>query len=414
MSGAPAAPAAPLSAEEVDAGWDDVLGSEDRDPIAGLRSDPAINYGDAGDDDVEAKPIELEPDLPKNPGADEIDPVTARDHAEDSTAKPVDLGKKVRNVVGVKFASAGKIYLFDGGDDSYQAGESIIVESDRGPRMATVADDAVRAANKQLKKILRRPDKNDYRAAERNEDKAREVLRAARERSRELRMAIKVFRAEYAHTGKRVRIYFTAEQRVDFRGLVQDLSRTLHTRVEMRQTGVRDQAKMVGGIGSCGRELCCTTWLPEFVPVSIKNAKDQGLVLNPTKVSGQCGRLKCCLVYEQALYSELRKGLPKMGKRVVTADGEGRVVEVDVLHQRIRVSLGHGEFKVYPATEVERMFPAQQPNQPGTSKKSRSRKPRRDAEKTGGDAQPPAEPAKPAASNDTIAATEPDSGESES
>jgi cell fate regulator YaaT (PSP1 superfamily) len=122
---------------------------------------------------------------------------------------------------------------------------------------------------------------------------------------------------------------------------------------------VRDEAKMVGGIGSCGQELCCTTWLPEFVPVSIKMAKDQGLVLNPTKVSGQCGRLKCCLVYEQATYAEMRKGLPKLGKRVITPTGEGRVVEVDVLRQRIRVAYGPGESTVHPAGDVKPMFPPQ-------------------------------------------------------
>jgi hypothetical protein len=123
---------------------------------------------------------------------------------------------------------------------------------------------------------------------------------------------------------------------------------------------VRDEAKLVGGIGSCGLELCCTTFLPAFSPVSIKMAKDQNLVLNPSKVSGQCGRLKCCLVYEQATYAELRKGLPKVGKRVVTDAGEGRVVEVDVLRQRVRVSFGPGAFETYAATEVKPMFPPQQ------------------------------------------------------
>ncbi|MBL4632945.1 MAG: hypothetical protein JKY56_03685, partial [Kofleriaceae bacterium] len=133
-------------------------------------------------------------------------------------------------------------------------------------------------------------------------------------------------------------------------------------RVDLRHFGARDEAKLVGGIGSCGQELCCTTWLPAFVPVSIKNAKDQGLVLNPSKVSSQCGRLKCCLVYEQDHYAELRKGLPKLGKRVITQDGfEGRVVEVDVLHQRIRVGIGRGESKVYGKDEVKPMFASQAP-----------------------------------------------------
>ena len=146
---------------------------------------------------------------------------------------------------------------------------------------------------------------------------------------------------------------------------MRDLSTTSGARIELRQVGARDEAKQVGGIGSCGQELCCTTWLPEFVPVSIKMAKDQGMVLSPTKVSGQCGRLKCCLVYEQATYAELRKGLPKLGKRVVTATGEGRVVEVDVIRQRVRVAFGPGESQVLPASEVKPLFPPQ--GKPGAS-----------------------------------------------
>src|SRR3954451_12070727 len=142
------------------------------------------------------------------------------------------------------------------------------------------------------------------------------------------------------------------------RQFIHELGRATPTPVQLRALGVRDEAKAVGGIGSCGLTLCCTTWLPDFVPVSIKMAKDQGLVLSPTKVSGQCGRLKCCLVYEQAGYAELRKGLPKLGKRVVGARGEGRVVEVDVLRQRVRVSYGPGDTEVVAASEVRPMFPS--------------------------------------------------------
>jgi hypothetical protein len=170
---------------------------------------------------------------------------------------------------------------------------------------------------------------------------------------------VKVFRAELVGgRNDRLMLYITTEERVDLRELVRDLSSATSARVELRQLGARDEAKAVGGIGSCGLTLCCTTWLPEFVPVSIKMAKDQGLVLNPTKVAGQCGRLKCCLVYEQAGYAELRKGLPKLGKRVVTARGEGRVVEVDVLRQRVRVSYAPGESEVLVAADVKPLFPS--------------------------------------------------------
>lgn len=167
-----------------------------------------------------------------------------------------------------------------------------------------------------------------------------------------------MFRVEKA--GQKLNVYYTSDERLDLRDFVRDVGNATNLRLELRQLGVRDEAKMVGGIGSCGLTLCCTTWLPDFVPVSIKMAKDQGLVLSPTKVSGQCGRLKCCLVYEQAGYAEMRKGLPKLGKRVVSPKGEGRVVEVDVLRQRIRVSYGPGDTEVLPASEVKPMFPSGQ------------------------------------------------------
>ncbi len=182
---------------------------------------------------------------------------------------------------------------------------------------------------------------------------------------------MKVYRVELVGPpgrGGRLNVYYTSDERLDLREFIRDVGRELgnpNMRIELRQLGVRDEAKAVGGIGSCGLTLCCTTWLPDFVPVSIKMAKDQGLVLSPTKVSGQCGRLKCCLVYEQAAYAELRKGLPKLGKRVISQRGEGRVVEVDVLRQRIRVSYGMGDTEVLPATEVKPLFPAgNQPRAP--------------------------------------------------
>src|SRR5262249_18216827 len=193
-----------------------------------------------------------------------------------------------------------------------------------------------------------------------------------------LRLPLKVFRVEVLTPsgssgssgqlgrGARLNVYYTTDERLDLRDFIHDVSAALGgARVELRQLGVRDEAKAVGGIGSCGLTLCCTTWLPEFVPVSIKMAKDQGLVLSPTKVSGQCGRLKCCLVYEQAGYAELRKGLPKLGKRVISARGEGRAVEVDLLRQRVRVSYGRGDTEAWPDNDVRPMFPSG--NQPRLS-----------------------------------------------
>jgi cell fate regulator YaaT (PSP1 superfamily) len=219
--------------------------------------------------------------------------------------------------------------------------------------------------DRSLRRVLRRAGDHDLRSERDGDADRMRVLRIAKDRAAALRLPLKVFRVEvhapHGQLGRNARfnIYYMTDERLDLRDFIRDVSMALGGgRVELRQLGVRDEAKAVGGIGSCGLTLCCTTWLPDFVPVSIKMAKDQGLVLSPTKVSGQCGRLKCCLVYEQAAYAELRKGLPKLGKRVVGARGEGRVVEVDVLRQRLRVSYGPGDTEVVAATEVKPLFPS--------------------------------------------------------
>ncbi len=374
-------PPPPAQTDDVDLGWDDeppavpeprpapapVAADDDHDD----HDDPhdevntSIRYGD--DADAPTPEVVLTADLPAGPAADDDDPTSAALWDE-----PEPAAGQVANVIGIKFATAGKIYRYDAGDAVYQRGEQVMVESDRGPRVGTVAVPPRRRPHTgaALKRVLRRPGAGDRRTLERNASDEQSAIRAAREAVRKANLEMKVFRAELSHSGKKLRLYFTSEDRIDFRDLARDLSRDLHTRVEMRQIGVRDQAKMLGGIGSCGMELCCSTWLPEFAPVSIKNAKDQGLVLNPTKVSGQCGRLKCCLVYEQALYAEMRKGLPKLGKRVVTEIGEGRVVEVDVLRQRVRVSHVTGDIALFGAGEVKPMFPSQQPQQKKKAKPS--------------------------------------------
>ncbi len=351
----PAAPA-PVEVDEVDAGWDEMAVTT---PPRAQTEERA--WGD--DSDAPTPEVALAADLPADPAADDPDPATAHWLDDDVPAPPVEHAA-VRNPIGVKFNTAGKIYLFDAGDDRYAVGDTVVVDTERGPRIGTVAVEAVRReiTRGPLRRVLRRPGRNDHRKLDANRDRDREVLSAARELARELELPVKVFRAELTLGGKAI-VYFSTDDKVDARRLARDLTQMVHLRVELRQTGVRDEAKMVGGIGSCGQELCCTTWLPAFVPVSIKNAKDQGLVLNPSKVSGQCGRLKCCLVYEQETYAELRKGLPKLGKRVITEQGEGRVVEVDVLRQRVRVSLVQGDMQVFAAHEVRPMFPSQQQGQ---------------------------------------------------
>jgi len=328
--------------------------SRDREPEAEVETEresgrEAEAWG--RDDDSPAQAVTLAADLPPDPPADDPDPVTYG-------LAGAQLGDDVASVVGVRFVAAGRIQWCDAGDGDYAPGERVMVDSERGPRLATVATPASRRAvrDRGLRRVLRRAHDGDVRAA----DGTERELRAAKDKAAALGLPLKVFRVEKS-AGK-LFIYYTSDERVDVRDFVREVSADpaiRGARIELRQLGARDEAKVVGGIGSCGLPLCCSTFLPEFVPVSIKMAKDQGLVLSPTKVAGQCGRLKCCLVYEQAAYAELRKGLPKLGKRVITARGEGRVVEVDVLRQRIRVSYAPGESEVLPAGDVKPMFPSQ-------------------------------------------------------
>jgi cell fate regulator YaaT (PSP1 superfamily) len=203
-----------------------------------------------------------------------------------------------------------------------------------------------------LGRILRRADPRDLARAQEEQRREADALGFARARVHALRLPIKVFRVDVDHGGDRALVCFSSEKRVDFRDLVRDLSARLHARIEMRQVGVRDEAKLVGGIGSCGRELCCSTFLPHFAPVSIKMAKNQRLVLNPTKVAGQCGRLKCCLMYEDAQYVEAGKGLPKVGKQVQTPEGIGRVDDLDILSRKVRVSFMDRPPATFDAGEV--------------------------------------------------------------
>jgi len=258
------------------------------------------------------------------------------------------------NVAGVKLTPTGRTLACDAGTLTLRRGERVVIEDERGPELATVAvPSAPRPAETRLPRVLRLADARDIARAAANERRAVEALALAREQARERGLPIKLFRVEFHHGGARATFYFASETRVDFRELVRELSTRHHVRVEMRQVGVRDEAKLVGGIGSCGRELCCSTFLPRFAPVSIKMAKHQNLVLNPTKVSGQCGRLKCCLVYEEASYVEAARHLPRAGKRVRTPDGVGRVGDVDVLAGRLRVYFEDQPPKVFQAGDVQ-------------------------------------------------------------
>jgi cell fate regulator YaaT (PSP1 superfamily) len=238
-----------------------------------------------------------------------------------------------------------------------KVGTRVIVQADRGQEMGivTVAP-SLRPATGRIPRVLRIADTRDLDRADDDSRRTADALDLARQAIRDRKLAIKVFHAEVQPNGKAT-FYFASDARIDFRDVVQALSGRLDLRIEMRQVGVRDEAKMVGGIGSCGRELCCSTFLPRFAPISIKAAKNQNIALTPSKVSGQCGRLKCCLVYEEANYVEAAKSLPRMGKRVETPDGVGRVADLDVLRGRVRVMFQDGPPKVYEGHELRPAAP---------------------------------------------------------
>ncbi|SNB45079.1 stage 0 sporulation family protein [Geobacter sp. DSM 9736] len=244
-------------------------------------------------------------------------------------------------IVKVQFQQAGKLYDFNAGALQLKTGERVIVETERGKSIATVVIEprefADTDAPEGIKSIIRKAHADDIDAASRNAAREKEAYSFCLTKIKERGMDMKLVRVEYLYDGSKAIFYFTADGRVDFRELVKDLAHTFHTRIEMRQIGVRDEAKMVGGIGICGRELCCASFLREFEPVSVKMAKEQNLALNPTKISGQCGRLLCCLGYEFETYCSLRKCLPKCGKRVNCGGVEGEVVKLNVLEGTVTV-----------------------------------------------------------------------------
>ncbi len=256
------------------------------------------------------------------------------------------------SIAGVRLRPGGRSFACDAHGLSPHVGTRVVVQVDRGQEVGIVmVAPALRPALTRMPRILRIADQRDLDRADADGRRVDDALDFARQVVRERKLAVKVFHAEM-HGGGRATFYFASEERIDFRQMVSELSGHLNLRVEMRQVGVRDEAKMVGGIGSCGRELCCSTFLQRFAPISIKAAKNQNIALTPSKVTGQCGRLKCCLVYEEANYVEAAKTLPRMGKRVETPDGVGRVGDLDVLRGRVRVLFQDGPPKVYEGGDV--------------------------------------------------------------
>ncbi len=246
-------------------------------------------------------------------------------------------------VVDIQFRPGQKIYYFDPDGKTFQPGEHVIIDTARGAEYGTCAGANHRIAQKDvvapLRKVLRKANAQDERIAADNRAKEKKAYNICVEKIAEHGLDMQLVSAEVAFDGSKILFYFTADERVDFRELVKNLASVFHTRIELRQIGVRDKAKMVGGLGICGRPFCCASFLDDFQPVSIKMAKTQNLSLNPTKISGTCGRLMCCLKYEQDAYEDLIRTSPKMESFVDTPEGRGTVVEIDLLRQRVKVRM---------------------------------------------------------------------------
>jgi len=260
--------------------------------------------------------------------------------------------------VGISFKPAGRVYSFDPNGLDLRRGDAVITETSRGIELGHVKHAARDVEDEllslPLKRVLRVATEGDRAQVAANEARAQQALEAARERVLGRGMPMRLLRAEYQFDGSQVTIYFAAEGRVDFRELVKDLAGGLRTRIQLHQVGARDAAKLMGGIGPCGRALCCSTWLTTFEPVSMKMAKEQSLFLNPTKFSGVCGKLMCCLRYEYDHYRETRAQMPVLGGEVDTPDGRGQVVGHNVIQERVLVSLKDGREREYSAGEIQR------------------------------------------------------------
>ena len=256
-------------------------------------------------------------------------------------------------VIGVRFRTAGKIYFFSPGGLELKAGDKVIVETARGVEFGSVVTGIKEVPDDQisqpLKPVIRIVTQDDVRREAKNREKEKEAFKICQEKIRKHGLEMKLIDAEYTFDNNKVLFYFTADGRIDFRELVKDLASVFRTRIELRQIGVRDETKIRGGIGICGRPLCCHTYLTEFAPVSIKMAKEQNLSLNPTKISGVCGRLMCCLTNEEETYEELNSHLPSIGDYVTTPEKlKGEVQSVNVLRQTVKVivSLDNDEKEV--------------------------------------------------------------------
>ncbi|MBQ4506768.1 MAG: stage 0 sporulation family protein [Firmicutes bacterium] len=292
-------------------------------------------------------------------------------------------------VAGVHFKQAGRVYYFDPGEFDPKLGQNVIVETARGIEFGSIAAEVHEVAESEivapLKPIIRLATEEDEAKHRANEEKKAKALDICQEKIEKHGLDMKLVDVEYIFDGTKVIFYFTSDGRVDFRELVKDLASVFRMKIELRQIGVRDETKMMGGIGCCGRELCCHAWLPDFEPVSIKMAKVQNLSLNPIKISGICGRLMCCLQYENDVYVDLRKGMPDVGEHITTRDGEAIVFDVNILEDRIKTRLVleeksedkpeklSSEYYFYSKSEIERRDRKKAHQEQSSKKKGKKR-----------------------------------------
>jgi len=266
----------------------------------------------------------------------------------------------MKNIIGVRFKKTGKVYFFDPGDLIINNQDKVIVETSMGEELGEVVINKRTITDSQiatpLKKVIRKATNRDLKHYEENKKKEQEAFKICEDKINKYKLDMHLTGVEYAFDNSKVMFYFTANGRIDFRELVKDLASIFKARIELRQIGVRDEVKRIGGNGICGRELCCCSFLGDFEAVSIKMAKEQNLSLNPSKISGNCGRLMCCLKYEQDVYEDKLKRLPRINSIVKTADGQGTVDSVETLREIIRVKFKDGDdvfYKKYNAADVK-------------------------------------------------------------
>jgi cell fate regulator YaaT (PSP1 superfamily) len=254
---------------------------------------------------------------------------------------PFEGGHELPKIIAISLQQTGHLYNFLAGDERLRRGDRVLVDTEAGVRIGTVEIEPHEPAQtldlSSMRPIIRAATDGDFRAEQENIAREARARRLCVERIRERHLQMKLVNADYTFDGRKAVFYFVAEGRVDFRDLVRDLANALRVRVEMKQIGARDETKVTGGLGPCGRELCCSSWLRDFEAVTVKMARDQGLALNPSRLAGMCGRLKCCLRYEYATYVELKRALPNLGKRVQCVKGDGKVIRQNILKQTVLI-----------------------------------------------------------------------------